>query len=214
MADQPFAFASEIAQENQDIVKAASLITSVVWANCNIVNAGDVTGDMSHLERLTVIDFQSNGPFSESYSMEFRKDDGSTVLWKTGLTANVPVYNHQQFYQLFQKSFYQSNPLELHPNWPEDIRTNIKNQKVSVGMDQAMVLLSWGNPNRIAKATPGYELWLYNNQTTLYFKDKAVVRILIPDPKQATANKGPASKLVEVPDATIKDNVTHNNSKS
>jgi hypothetical protein len=191
LGDQPFALETEVAKEKIWIDKLAALQGITVWNNCNIVTSFAKSGSAEHLAPLTIHEFRSDGPFSEKYQLLFTKEDGSLLDWTIGLGTTPPAYNHQQFYELLKKSFYLKSPYDAHPGWSADRWTAIRARKIAVGMDQEMVILSWGAAKQVEGLKDHTEIWEYYGNRFLFFKDKALIKIKVPKPPGAKDTKDP-----------------------
>lgn len=202
-SDQPFALTAELDKEKQMILQAASFSNLTVWNNSNMINQSEIGGTPDHLEMLTVVDFRSDGPFSEKYMLTLKRKDGSPLIWKTGFQAASPVYSNSQFCETFQKNFYLKNPVDAHPNWPDTIWSAIQLRKVAVGWDKDMVLMSWGKPEQIVKGDgkgdgkggkggkgkADYESWNYKDNRHLLFQGNQLAKIRVPRPPVKTEVK-------------------------
>ena len=191
LADQPFALETEISQEKRQMEQMAALSGLIVWNNRNLVSSFSKDGSAEHLAPLTIHEFHSNGPFSETYRLTLTQEDGSTLDWTVGLGTTPPVYDHKQFYDLLQKSFYLKDPFATHPDWSKSRWTAIKARKVAVGMNQDMVDLSWGAAKQITKGKKGTETWEYPDSRFLFFKDKTLITIKVPKPPVLKDPKDP-----------------------
>lgn len=194
LADQPFALESEISLEKSWLNQINTLAGHTVWYNRNSDASFGKSGSARHLAPLTVKEVRSEGPFSGNYQLILLKEDETALVWSVGLGSTPPVYNHKQFYDLLQQSFYTQNPFEAYPSWPEDRWTAVKARKVAVGMSQDMVSLSWGVAKQITKAKDGTEVWEYSGLRYLTFKDKTLTKIRIPKPQPPSEAKSKNDK--------------------
>lgn len=185
-ADQPFAFAAEIAAENSSLLQAAAFAKTPVWVNINHLNPVDLSAKVTHLQPVTVVSVLSAGPFSENYLVTLTTDDGTAILWKTGLHTNTPVYSNQQFVALFQQCFFLKDPYAAHPKWTDATWTALKARTVSLGMEKDMVQLSWGDPENIQKLGTK-ELWDYPGHHQIYFTKDLVSKIMVHNPNYSAS---------------------------
>lgn len=78
-------------------------------------------------------------------------------------------------------TYYLDNP--LNPDWGQEIIHLINEKKVSIGMTEYQVLVSWGKPDDINKTIGSYlitEQWVYNRYYSsqyLYFENGFLVNI-------------------------------------
>lgn len=198
----PFALNSEIAAENAATADLAALAGTPVWINRNLVAAPDLTAAVGHLAPLTIAGFRSSGPFGDTYALTLRQEDGSQVVWSLGSTGARTAYSNRDFLSRVGKSFFRKNPQGLFPAWAETLWPLIRAREIRTGWDREMVLMSWGDPDTTEKVIEGpdkgLERWRYGG-TNLYFRDKQLVKIKIPDPamvnvKPAKDDKGKSAK--------------------
>lgn len=215
LADEPFALEAEFSQDKRWQEQLAALPGLAVWYNSNSAVTFAKGASADHLAPLTISEFHSGGPFSETYQLTFTKEDGSVLDWTAGVGTTPPAYSNRQFYDLLQKTFYLKSPYDAHPAWPEARWAAIKARKVAVGMDQDMVVLSWGATMLITQAKDGTETWEYPDHRYLIFKGKTLTKIKVPKPpapKNAKADSKEKDKakdknlpavleLIEVPEA-------------
>lgn len=208
LSSLPFVLGREIAEENRQIADLQALKGKMVWINRNHIVAGELSGNIGHLQPLTIVSFKSAGPFSETYSISFTQADGAALVWELKPTGSRAAYNHSQFREIFRQSFYDQDPLSLHPDWQPAVRELIKDREIRVGWDSDMVLMSWGEPDRRNTIEIGPEkgltLWLYPEGAHLYFKGKNLVKIKIPRPADSR-NKGPQIRPADQTGAAGKD---------
>lgn len=217
LASLPFVLASEVAEDNKQRAAIQALTGKVVWLDRNRIGKSELSVNVNHLAPLTITDFKSTGPFSETYVMSFEQADGPPLVWQLGPTASRAAYSHSQFLQLFQQIFRSQDPESLYPKWPPSVWDLVKAREIKVGFDKDMVLMSWGETDKreIIEKGPekGLEQWRYPEGYRLYFKGKALVKIKIPqsvDPKSKDQTVKPDAKpgkegrddgLIEVPAA-------------
>ncbi len=70
--------------------------------------------------------------------------------------------------------------IKNNPNTPEKIKESILNETVMIGMTEAQVLASWGEPNLIDVFNSDYNSyirWNYNGKPMIYWKDGKVDKI-------------------------------------
>lgn len=189
----PFALQSEIAAEDTAAAALTALAGTPVWINRNLVAAPDLTAAVGHLAPLTIAGFKSAGPFGDTYSLTLRQADGAEIVWSLKTSGARTVYSNRQFLARVEKSFFRQNPQALFPHWAETIWPLVRAREIRVGWDREMVLMSWGDPDTAEKVAEGpdrgLERWRYGS-TNLYFRDKLLAKIKIPDP--ALANVKPA----------------------
>ncbi len=68
-----------------------------------------------------------------------------------------------------------------HPELSEEIKKNIIEKVVSIGMTEEQVLISWGKPADIqvfSSEYNSYKRWVYNNRPKVYWKDGKVNQLL------------------------------------
>jgi hypothetical protein len=73
----------------------------------------------------------------------------------------------------FWNVFSFSNPKTTYPNISASHWKQIQDRKISVGMSEAAVRLSWGPPEKINRSSSGQEQWVYSGQY-VYIKNKVV----------------------------------------
>jgi len=99
-------------------------------------------------------------------------NSGNGNIWflvenQAGEKAKVKFDKHYKINQIFEFNYYIEDPLnEL---WGKDIINLIKNHKIKIGMSEYQVMISWGKPNKINRASYG-DQWVYENQY-LYFEN-------------------------------------------
>ncbi|HEY3423296.1 MAG TPA: hypothetical protein VGL27_00760, partial [Negativicutes bacterium] len=146
LAELPFSLPEEIEKENKDNESLQSLVGTVVWYNRNTALVGN---EAENLEALTVASIVSDGPFSDTYSIKFKRDDDTLIEWKGGFTTNPPVYTHADLGKIFTMSFYAKSPYQTYPNWKQQDWIMISHREVCKGWTKDKVMLSWGKPNQI-----------------------------------------------------------------
>jgi hypothetical protein len=190
----PFALASEIEAEKQAIAEINSLVGATLWIDRNLIPAAELTANVNHLAPLTVTAFKSAGPFSEAYSLAFRQEDGTPVVWTVAPTGARAAFSNSQFYGMIRSGFMRHEPQTLFPHWPEADWQLVRAQEIRVGWDREKVILSWGNPETaptVVTSGPeedSYE-WRYGKYR-LYFRNNQLKKIKIPDPASATQKPG------------------------
>lgn len=199
LADEPFVLAADVEQDKLAMQAAEAIVNQQVWVNLNVTGRTDFVGKIDHLEHLIVTAFKSTGPFSDQYVISFLKDDGTTVEWKVGYRSAIPVYNHKSFLSLYRSGYYANDPVNVHPGWTQQEWQAIKLRKIIVGWSKELVDMSWGKPIKITggnnktgsskNKNSGQEVWEYDGQRYLKFKDNVLVSIRIPKP-QPPNNKG------------------------
>lgn len=187
----PFALNSEIAAENAAVAGLAALAGTPVWISRNLIAAPELTAAVGHLAPLTIVGFKSSGPFGDVYSLTLRQENGAHMVWTIGSTGARTVYSNRQFAVRVEKSLFRQNPQTLFPHWAENLWPLIRAREIRTGWDREMVLMSWGDPETTEKTIEGpekgLERWRYG-ATNLYFRDKLLAKIKIPDPTLAKAN--------------------------
>lgn len=190
----PFALASEIAAEKQVIAEINSLVGATLWIDRNLIPAAELTANVSHLAPLTVTAFKSAGPFSEAYSLAFRREDGTPVVWAVAPTGARAAFSNNQFYGIIRSGFMRHEPQTLFPHWTQEDWQLVRAQEIRVGWDREKVIMSWGQPQTapmLVSSGPeedSYE-WRYGNYR-LYFLNNHLNKIKIPDPASVTQKTG------------------------
>ncbi len=210
LAALPFALAGEIAAENKAIGELNALVGATLWVNRNLFAPAELPA-VGHLDPLTVAGFKSAGPFSDTYALDLRQEDGSPVVWTAATTGRRAAYGNVHFAALVTKNFFRQDPVTLFPHWPGQLWPLIRAREIRPGWEREMVLMSWGDPETSAKVAEGpekdLEEWRYGNYH-LYFRDKLLEKIKIPDPAavektppddQKAARGKPADKKKEPP---------------
>lgn len=196
----PFALDSEIAADAKKISELSALADATVWIDRNRTRPGDLSAPVGHLAPLTVVAFKSAGPFSDIYTLTLQQEDGTPLVWTVKTTGSgATAYSNGQFAALFAKNFYRQEPRTLFPRWAEHLWPLIAAREIRVGWDKEMVLMSWGDPDKKTEKieegpNKGLEKWQYPGSHHLYFRDKLLVKIKLPDPafKPDPASKAPA----------------------
>lgn len=197
LANLPFALDSEINAENKKIAELTALAGATVWIDANRVAAADLSAPLGHLSPLTVVAFKSTGPFSDVYTLTLQPTEGAPVVWAVKITGGqAAAYSNAQFAALLARSFFRQEPRTLFPHWAEHLWPLVAAREVRVGWDKEMALMSWGDPDKVEKAAKGpdkdLEIWQYAGNRHLYFKDKLLVKIKIPDPAAKPGTTKPA----------------------
>ncbi len=185
LADMPFSLPEEIEMDAKVKENLQALKGNSVWYNYNSSVLGD---EVEHLEALTLADIVSEGPFSDNYAIIFKREDGTSIAWKSGVSTNPPVYNHQDLSNVLKESFYFKSPYDTYPKWKQHDWTMIKNREVSKGWTKDKVIMSWGKPNQISKPD-SYEQWRYDDKNhenvIFFFNQDILVKILVSKQKKA-----------------------------
>jgi hypothetical protein len=111
--------------------------------------------------------------------IELINDKGEKFLWKPLMVTHLCDTPAQATLRQFRRAFYLTNPEELFPDWTEKVWDSIKQQKVYIGMDKEMCILSWGIPKRINRTTHSWgvrEQWVYG-ESYLYFENDKLTAI-------------------------------------
>lgn len=210
----PFALGSELEAERQAIAEISALVGAALWIDRNYIPTGELTADVGHLTPLTVTAFKSAGPFSEAYSLSFRREGGTPVVWTVAPTGARAAFSNGQFYGMIRSGFMRHDPRTLFPHWTEAEWQLVRAQEIRVGWDREQVIMSWGEPRTAPALVPSgpeedsYE-WQYGKYR-LYFRNNKLAKIKIPDPAaeamkpagDKTGGKGePKVKMIEITEA-------------
>jgi hypothetical protein len=205
LAALPFALGSEIAAENKAIGELNALVGATLWVNRNLFAPAELPAAVGHLAPVTVTGFKSAGPFSDTYVLTLRQEDGSPAVWTAATTGRRTAYGNVHFAALVAKNFFRQDPTTLFPHWAENLWPLIRAREIRTSWDREMVLMSWGDPDKSEKITKGpekgLEEWRYGSYH-LYFRDKLLAKIKIPDPaadKTAAGETKPSDKKKEPP---------------
>lgn len=199
----PFALSGEIEAEKQVIAEINSLVGATLWIDRNLIPAAELTAKVSHLSPLTVTAFKSAGPFSEAYSLAFRREDGTPVVWTVAPTGARAAFSNSQFYGLIRSGFMRHEPQTLFPHWTQEDWRIVRAQEVRVGWDRDKVILSWGQPQTAPMLVPSgpeedsYE-WRYGKYH-LYFRNNQLMKIKIPDPASVPQKPGEKKGVKDLP---------------
>lgn len=190
LAVLPFALNSELAAENKAVADLNALVGTTFWLDRNVIDTAELSAPVGHLSKITVTAFKSSGPFSDTYSLAFTREDGSPAVWATATTGTGKqmVYGNGQFLARAQKGLLRESPRTRFPQWNEDQWTLIEGREIRTGWDQDMVTVSWGAPETTEKLLEGPDKglvrWRYGG-TNLFFRGKQLAKIRIPDPALA-----------------------------
>ncbi len=212
LAALPFALRSEIAAENMAIDELNALAGATLWVNRNLFAPGELPG-IGHLAPLTVAGFKSAGPFSDTYVLTLRQEDGSPAVWTAAATGRRTAYGNVHFAALVAKNFFRQDPTTLFPHWAESLWPLVRAREIRTGWDREMVLMSWGDPEKSEKVAKGpekgLEEWRYGSYH-LYFRDKLLEKIKLPDPaavKKALPGDKSAALEIKPPDGKAGDKI-------
>lgn len=218
----PFALEHEIDTEKRAIAEIGALVGNTLWIDRNYIPKGELSAAVGHLVPLTVTAFKSAGPFSETYALALKQEDGTPVVWTVAPTGQRAAFSNEQFFGMIRSGFMRHDPQTFFPHWsPEDLRL-IRNQEIRVGWDREKVLVSWGEP-RLAPVPIGYgpEEDMYEaryGKYYLYFKNDKLMKIKTPDPafadkttadkpaKNNRSDKKPKIKMLELKEAKKEGN--------
>lgn len=190
LAALPFALNSELAAEHKAIADINALAGAPLWLDRNVITTAELSAPVGHLVPVTVTAFKTTGPFSDTYALVLALEDGSSVVWATATTGtgDQTVYSNGHFLVRVRKGLHRENPRTSFPKWSEELWTLIKGREIRTGWDQDMVKMSWGDPETIEKVLEGPDKdlmrWRYGS-TNLFFRDKLLAKIRIPDPALA-----------------------------
>ncbi|SDM15430.1 hypothetical protein SAMN05428961_11089 [Paenibacillus sp. OK060] len=127
------------------------------WANKNQLPSSN---PLLNIEKVY---FKSTKIKGSDLVVQANRANGANITFKLSFfnDPSEPIRN----------GFYTVNPKTLYPKWTSDIWTKISQQKISIGMSQDQVKLSWGSPNDITSYTSSnlrMDQWVYES-TYLHF---------------------------------------------
>jgi len=131
------------------------------WRNKPIVLYTDnenISYPLSHLEELKVIGINT---------ISLGHSTGGEPFF-----LDVETEHKQHGLMGYDKiNFFESTLFD--DNWSSEIKNNLKNQQIKIGMTYTQVFLSWGAPQKMNRDVGAWgvkEQWIYNN-TYLYFEN-------------------------------------------
>ena len=75
----------------------------------------------------------------------------------------------------------QEKYIKDHPELSDDMKKNILDETVAIGMTEEQVIASWGKPEDIqvfASEYNSYKRWIYKNRPKVYWTDGKVSQLL------------------------------------
>lgn len=132
---------------------------SYVWADKNSLPSSN---PLYNIEKIKIL------------SMNIKNGNAVIVARRASndkVTFKIPINGFPN--GVIYDNFYTSDPKKDYPNWTNKAWNLIKQQKISVGMTEEQVRMSWGSPNDISNYTSSYvtmNQWVYGN-TYLHFYD-------------------------------------------
>lgn len=145
---QPFAFI-------EIFIHTSQLIGLEFWAKDEHVlfsPGNDTIVPLKNLEKVTVVNVEM-GDYGNFPTRIFLRTENGQIGYLTTPTV-----------QVFAKRWYQEDPKYRFPDWEPEIWQALQNRTVRKGMVPEMVIMSWGEPDKIeTKTVAGMEIvqWIY-----------------------------------------------------
>ena len=125
---------------------------------------------IKNLEKLTVVKIEW-GWFTNPLRFYLKTKDGKVGFWDGSYSRINDTFNN--LLEPFDENWYLQNPYKIHPSWDKKTWKAIEKNKIYIGMNKEMVLMSWGKPkdiNRTVGSWGSHEQWGYDSQY-LYFEN-------------------------------------------
>ncbi|GAA0854484.1 hypothetical protein ABER99_21245 [Paenibacillus glucanolyticus] len=127
------------------------------WANKNLLPSSN---PLLNIEKVYFKSIKMKG---KDLIIQAKRASGHDVTFKLSFydDPSEPIKN----------GFYSTNPKSVYTNWSSNVWTKITQQKISIGMSQDQVFLSWGAPDEINSYTSAkmkIDQWVYG-RTYIHF---------------------------------------------